>query len=457
MRIKFFNILTIFLFFVFFTVFAANGVEADAAARQLWLDAFLKLSRAEQLANQGKISNAIAAYNDTLKIFMDVHEKYPDWNTSMVAFRISSCRLRLRELETAASPDLFNLSADELRSRLQAEINRNATLAAELEDARQGKKTTETTDSNHAERQIVALRRQVSELETKLKIEQIKVSRMKTDEQIDVLRQEIADLAIAKEDNEKKIKTLTQNLEAADKQIGDLRKQLAEADQWSLAGKAESPVAAENELLKVLVADLRKTVAFLQEKAGIQLKNQAEVEKLERMALDLENKDDAATAARYWHTVSNKFPDSQEPALRAAYWYWNIEEFDTSNMLMDRYFNTTARNVDPMILLGRVSLDQNNWQRALALTSWAVAADPKNAEGQFSLGAVFLSNAQTALAGTYFRKAVELEPKHADALMALAIVCATSKPANLKEAKDFYERAVAAGHPRDEAFEAVVK
>ena len=138
-------------------------------------------------------------------------------------------------------------------------------------------------------------------------------------------------------------------------------------------------------------------------------------------------------------------------------WYWNIEEFDTSNMLMDRYFNTTARNVDPMILLGRVSLDQNDWQRALALTSWAVAADPKNAEGQFSLGAVFLSNAQTALAGTYFRKAVELEPKHADALMALAIVCATSKPANLREAKEFYERAVAAGHPRDEAFEAVVK
>ena len=42
-------------------------------------------------------------------------------------------------------------------------------------------------------------------------------------------------------------------------------------------------------------------------------------------------------------------------------------------------------------------------------------------------------------------------------LMALAIVCATSKPANLKEAKEFYERAVAAGHPRDEAFEAVVK
>ena len=41
--------------------------------------------------------------------------------------------------------------------------------------------------------------------------------------------------------------------------------------------------------------------------------------------------------------------------------------------------------------------------------------------------------------------------------MALAIIYATVEPRNLKEAKEFYDKAVAAGQPRDEAFEAVVK
>lgn len=453
MRLKSFNILVIFMVFMVSAVFPGNGAEMDAAVRQLWLDGFLKISKAEQLAEQGRTTAALAAYRDAIDVFVNVHEKYPNWNAMMVAYRISSCRLRIRELETAASPDLSNLTAEDLRGRLQTEISRNAALAAELEETRQGKKT----EDGSAERQLAALRQQISELETKLKIEQLKVSRMKTDEQLDKLRQEITDLAIARQDDEKKIKTLTQNLEAADKQIADLKKQLAEADKWSQENTPEKAIVTENEQLKILVANLRKNLAIMQEKANAKMNNHAEIEKLEKMAIDLENKDDAATAARYWHSISNKFPDSQEPALRAAYWYWNIEEFDTSNMLMDRYFYTTSRNADPMILLGRVSLDQNNWQRALALTAWAVAASPKNADAQFSLGAVFLSNAQTALASMYFRKAVELDAKHADALMALAILCATSKPANLKEAKEFYERAVAAGHPRDKAFEAVVK
>ena len=457
MRIKSFNILVFFLFLAVSAAFTSVGAEADTAARQLWLDAFLRLSKAEQFAGQGRTRPAIAAYNDALRLFMSVHEKYPEWNASMVAFRISACRLQLRELEATASPDLDSLSADELRSRLQAEINRNAVLSAQFEDSRNDKNIDGGDSPSVADKQIAALRQQVAEMETKLKIEQLKVSRMKTDEEIDGLRQKIADLVMIKEDNEKKIKALTQNLEAADKRIATLEKQLAEADKWLQSNKAEAPVAAENEQLKLLVSDLRKNLAILQEKADVRIKNRQEVEKLERMAIDLENKDDAATAARYWHAVSNKYPDSQEPALRAAYWYWNIEEFDRSNMLLDRYFQATARNADPMILLGRVSLDQNKWERALALTAWAAAAAPKNADAQFSLGAVFLSNAQNALASTCFRKAVELDAKHADALMGLAIVYATSRPANLKEAKEFYEKAIAAGHPRDEALEAVIK
>ena len=175
------------------------------------------------------------------------------------------------------------------------------------------------------------------------------------------------------------------------------------------------------------------------------------------MAFELENKSDISSAARYWHTISNKYPEAQEPALRGAYWYWAIDDHENSNMLLDRYFTTTGRNADALVLLGRICLDENNWQRALALTSWATVAAPDNVNAQFSLGAVFLSAAQTSLAKACFRKAIAIEPNHGESLMALAIIYATVEPRNLQDAKEFYEKAVAAGQPRDEAFEAVVK
>ncbi|MBO7532401.1 MAG: hypothetical protein J6T46_00315, partial [Victivallales bacterium] len=82
---------------------------------------------------------------------------------------------------------------------------------------------------------------------------------------------------------------------------------------------------------------------------------------------------------------------------------------------------------------------------------------PDNVNAQFSLGAVFLSAAQASLAKACFRKAIAIEPNHGESLMALAIIYATVEPRNLQDAKEFYEKAIAAGQPRDEAFEAVVK
>ena len=228
-------------------------------------------------------------------------------------------------------------------------------------------------------------------------------------------------------------------------------------DKWTEAAHSTDAVKDENAQLKQIIADQNRKLAFFQENVAVFLQNKKEIEQLERMAFDLENKSDISSAARYWHTISNKYPDAQEPALRGAYWYWAIDDHDNANMLLDRYFTTTGRNADAMVLMGRICLDENNWQRALALTSWATVAAPDNVNAQFSLGAVFLSAAQTSLAKACFRKAIALEPNHGESLMALAIIYATVEPRNLKEAKEFYDKAVAAGQPRDEAFEAVVK
>ena len=453
--------------FTVFTALRADNAEQDLAARQLWLDGFLKMSKAAQLAEQGKISTAIHAYQDAMDHFNEVHEKFPQWNTTMVTFRISSCRLKIQELDDAISPNVENLSMEELKNRLKEEISRNISLAIELDEAHRNKKTEDNNAMLLQEKdaRINELKQRINELEVKLKLEQVKISRMKTDEDFNDFRKELADLVMVKQEDVRKINELTSNLEEAKgqndslkKQIDSLKKQLAEADKWAETKQsANDIISAENEQLKKMVADLKKNLQFFEEKAALNIRTRDEIEKLEKMAFELEDKDDAATAARYWHTISNKYPDAQEPALRAAYWYWLVEDSDNSNTLLDRYFVATSRNVEPMILLGRVSLDQNNWPRALTLASWAATAAPDNADAQFTLGAVFLSNAQAALAKACFRKAVEIDPKHTDSLMALAIIYATVEPRNLTEAKKFYDRAVAAGHPLDPAFEAVVK
>ena len=66
------------LFSVFFAIYSLGAAEitaaeADAAVRQLWLDGFLKMSRAAQLADQGKPFPAMQGYNDAMKLFEDVH------------------------------------------------------------------------------------------------------------------------------------------------------------------------------------------------------------------------------------------------------------------------------------------------------------------------------------------------------------------------------------------------
>ena len=453
-----FSLLTLFLAIGSLAAAEITEAEADAAVRQLWLDGYLKMSRSAQMAEQGKLFPAMQGYNEAMKLFEDVHQRFPKWNTVMVTYHISSCRLRIQQLEKTILPDLRKLSAEELRTRLKTEISRNAALSMELQEIRQDSRYT-VNDTRLHEREVLisALRQQISELEVKLKLEQTKLSRMKTDEDFTKLHNELAELASVKQKDAEKINAMTHDLEDANKKIDALEKQLAETDKWTEAAQTTDAVKAENEQLKQIIADQNRKLVFFQENVALYLQNKTEIDKLERMAFELENKSDISSAARYWHTISNKYPEAQEPALRGAYWYWAIDDHENSNMLLDRYFTTTGRNADALVLLGRICLDENNWQRALALTSWATVAAPDNVNAQFSLGAVFLSAAQTSLAKACFRKAIAIEPNHGESLMALAIIYATVEPRNLQDAKEFYEKAVAAGQPRDEAFEAVVK
>ena len=460
MHCKFLPFLLFALFLSAFSLDAAEitAAEADTAIRQLWLDGFLKMSRAAQLADQGKPFPAMQGYNDAMKMFEDVHKRFPEWNTVMVTYHISSCRLRIQQLEKTILPDLGNLSTEDLRTRLKEEINRNAALSMELQEVRKDSPyTINDTRVHDRETLISTLRQQINELEVKLKLEQTKLSRMKTNEDFTKLHNELAELAMVKQKDDEKINALTHDLEDARKKIDSLEKQLAETDKWTEAAHSTDAVKDENEQLKQIIADQNRKLVFFQENVAVFLQNKKEIEQLERMAFDLENKSDISSAARYWHTISNKYPDAQEPALRGAYWYWAIDDHDNANMLLDRYFSTTGRNADALVLIGRICLDENNWQRALALTSWATVAAPDNVNAQFSLGAVFLSAGQPSLAKACFRKAIALEPNHGESLMALAIIYATVEPRNLQEAKEFYNKAVAAGQPRDEAFEAVVK
>lgn len=70
----------------------------------------------------------------------------------------------------------------------------------------------------------------------------------------------------------------------------------------------------------------------------------------------------------------------------------------------------------PVWLLGRVRLAAHNWDEALKLFRRAAAAEPRNAEYQFSLGSVYAgqpSRANWEIAARYFGQAVTLDPDEA--------------------------------------------
>ena len=104
-------------------------------------------------------------------------------------------------------------------------------------------------------------------------------------------------------------------------------------------------------------------------------------------------------------------------------------------------------------VLGQLRYKQGKYDEAFEAFSRAAQLDAKNADIQNFLGVTLTQKGMRLAAQTAFRKAIQLNPEYADAHQNLAISYLSQTPPLVELARYHYDKAVAAGWPRSEAFE----
>ena len=96
---------------------------------------------------------------------------------------------------------------------------------------------------------------------------------------------------------------------------------------------------------------------------------------------------------------------------------------------------------------------QEKYDDALDALSRAARMNPSSAEIQNYLGVTLSHKGLRGPAETALRKAIQIDPSYGSAHNNLAVIYATQKPPLLELARWHYDRAQAAGHPRNNELE----
>ena len=104
-------------------------------------------------------------------------------------------------------------------------------------------------------------------------------------------------------------------------------------------------------------------------------------------------------------------------------------------------------------VLGRLRFRQARDDEALDALSRAAKLEPENAEIQNFLGMTLCVKGLRGPAETALRKAIQLQPVYGDAHNNLAVIYIAQQPPLVELARWHYQKALAAGNPRNPALE----
>lgn len=230
-----------------FATMTLHAVDHTKEARAEWMGGFVKMEAADKSAPDNAVA-ALDLYKQSLAVFEEVRRKYPQWNPTLLNYRINYCQQKIQELnaklETQAnslSPQelvqLTNRQARELQSLENArkELNDRVTLLTESlrrarEEAAKSSGMETTTAALAAAKD--SLERRVGELELRLRDSENKLkqaSRKGTDadklqRELEKCRHRLEELQSECDKVNESNATLRRQLEAAGQQQERLRR-----------------------------------------------------------------------------------------------------------------------------------------------------------------------------------------------------------------------------------------
>lgn len=110
-------------------------------------------------------------------------------------------------------------------------------------------------------------------------------------------------------------------------------------------------------------------------------------------------------------------------------------------------------NPNSLFVLGRLKFSQRKYDEAIDAFSRAAKLDPQNAQAQYYLGLTLGEKGLRGPAETALRKAIQIDPAFGDAHNSLAVIYITQQPPLTELARWHYQKALAAGYPKNSELE----
>jgi hypothetical protein len=96
-----------------------HGATEGDPARRLWMRGYESMTQADQSYGNKAELTALRGYEKALEVFLEVQNRYPDWNVSLLRYRVDYCRKRIEEIKEANRQNLEYLTREELFQRVR--------------------------------------------------------------------------------------------------------------------------------------------------------------------------------------------------------------------------------------------------------------------------------------------------------------------------------------------------
>lgn len=99
-----------------FLALSALSLTADEkdSARAEWMTGYVKLESGDKAVASNNVVVATGLYKEALDIFENVQHKYPNWNPTLLKYRIAYCQQQIEKLEAKYQSDTSELSKEDL-------------------------------------------------------------------------------------------------------------------------------------------------------------------------------------------------------------------------------------------------------------------------------------------------------------------------------------------------------
>ena len=161
-------------------------------------------------------------------------------------------------------------------------------------------------------------------------------------------------------------------------------------------------------------------------------------------------------AARRFDQAEGKYLEVLRQDEKNAYTLANLaaiqlelNRLDEADKHIRQALAIDANDAYSLSILGYLRFRQEKYDEALDALSRAARFNPQSAEIQNYLGVTLSHKGLRGPAETALRKAIQLDPGYGSAHHNLAVIYSTQQPPRVELARWHYQRALAAGHPRN--------